>query len=397
MDAFDVVIVGARCAGSTAALAFARRGARVALVDKDVHPSNVLSTHMLFPNTVARLEQLDVLERIRAQHRINPIRPRYTMFGNRVPGGWSPVEGIDHGISLRRPVLDTHLFEAAIEAGAVAHMGETVTGLVGAGTADDPVRGVTLANGDALRAPLVLGADGRSSIVARSLKLEKREEMRAPNSFLYAYLTGLPATEPALEMQVADGETFMRYPCEDDVEILIAGGDAGYTTGSAEDRSARFAATVARFDPSLTRAALDATTSFDLHVAPETLMRGYYRDAAGPGWALVGDAGHFKHPSTAQGICDAIEQALWIAAARDGDDPMLDGYGAWRDARSADHYAFSFAYATIPPDELGATLFRGVASEPDATRDFWDGFVRLRSPASLFTGERLARWMTTRT
>ncbi|MDX6637646.1 MAG: hypothetical protein QOJ01_1157, partial [Solirubrobacterales bacterium] len=44
-------------------------------------------------------------------------------------------------------------------------------------------------------------------------------------------------------------------------------------------------------------------------------MRGFFRRAAGPGWALVGDAGHFKHPGTAQGIGDAVEQAIHVADA----------------------------------------------------------------------------------
>ena len=47
--------------------------------------------------------------------------------------------------------------------------------------------------------------------------------------------------------------------------------------------------------------------------APETMMRGFFRAAAGPGWALVGDAGHFKHPTTGQGIGDALAQAEHVA------------------------------------------------------------------------------------
>ena len=36
---------------------------------------------------------------------------------------------------------------------------------------------------------------------------------------------------------------------------------------------------------------------------------GYFREAAGPGWALLGDAGNFKDPAPAQGISDALRQA----------------------------------------------------------------------------------------
>ena len=56
----------------------------------------------------------------------------------------------------------------------------------------------------------------------------------------------------------------------------------------------------------------------DLIVAPESLMRGFFRTPTGPGWALVGDACHFKHPATAQGIGDAVEQAIYVAETLSG-------------------------------------------------------------------------------
>lgn len=39
-----------------------------------------------------------------------------------------------------------------------------------------------------------------------------------------------------------------------------------------------------------------------------TNWHGYFRQSAGPGWALVGDAGHFKDFATGQGISDALRQ-----------------------------------------------------------------------------------------
>ena len=43
--------------------------------------------------------------------------------------------------------------------------------------------------------------------------------------------------------------------------------------------------------------------------------RGFIRQACGPGWALVGDAGHFKDPITAHGITDALRDAELLANA----------------------------------------------------------------------------------
>ena len=56
---------------------------------------------------------------------------------------------------------------------------------------------------------------------------------------------------------------------------------------------------------------------------------GFLRDSAGPGWALVGDAGYFKDPLTAHGITDALRDAELVARAVIGRD--LPGYQAVRD------------------------------------------------------------------
>lgn len=176
---------------------------------------------------------------------------------------------------------------------------------------------------------------------------------------------------------------------------MTLGGGAGLTSGSAEERQRTFAAGLERFADVFPRGALDeADDVSELRIAPETLMRGYYRRAQGDGWALVGDAGHFKHPATAQGICDAVEQGLEVARRFGGSGPALDGYEHLRDERSRDHYAFSFSFATIPPDEQAEPLFRGLTSDPDASRDFLESLERLTSPARIFTGERRARWFS---
>jgi len=42
---YDVIVVGARCAGSPTALLLARKGYRVLLVDRATFPSDTISTH----------------------------------------------------------------------------------------------------------------------------------------------------------------------------------------------------------------------------------------------------------------------------------------------------------------------------------------------------------------
>lgn len=130
----------------------------------------------------------------------------------------------------------------------------------------------------------------------------------------------------------------------------------------------------------------------DLIVAPESLMRGYFRRATGPGWALLGDALHFKHPGTAQGIGDAVAQGVYVADQLSSPDPRLDGYEAWHEERADEHYDWSFAWGRFPRPELSEKLFRGWASEPDAGQDMRDTLTRRVAPSVAMSEERLTRW-----
>ncbi|MGT2468387.1 NAD(P)/FAD-dependent oxidoreductase [Mesorhizobium atlanticum] len=60
-------------------------------------------------------------------------------------------------------------------------------------------------------------------------------------------------------------------------------------------------------------------------------MPGYIRQAYGPGWALVGDAGFFRDPITSHGISDALRDAETLARA------ILDGseaaFAVWQQQR----------------------------------------------------------------
>ena len=62
---FDVVIVGARCAGAPLAVLLARAGLRVCLLDRSRFPSDTPSTHGIQPTGVRVLDELGVGTRLR--------------------------------------------------------------------------------------------------------------------------------------------------------------------------------------------------------------------------------------------------------------------------------------------------------------------------------------------
>ena len=77
------MIVGARCAGSSLAVHLARGGWRVAVVDKARFPSDTLSTHVVFPDGLARLDRLGVLDRLGRRHDLAPARYSWRVLGPR--------------------------------------------------------------------------------------------------------------------------------------------------------------------------------------------------------------------------------------------------------------------------------------------------------------------------
>ena len=394
MEEHDAVIVGARCAGSTLANALAERDWDVVMVDRDTFPSTTISTHGLWPNGLARLDELGVLSTLEAQHELTFIKHRFVGLGNEIHGGFTSVGGFDHALVPRRIALDKAGVDTALAKGVKGEFGARVVDLIGSGTEEDPVAGVRLDDGREIRARWVFGCDGRGSLVATKLRIPKERPQRGEIAISYSYWKGIP-------LEVVDGHGTlvveldrMLYIAhvEDGLCMLIANGKPDLAEGTKAERERKYLEFIRRFPDWLDPALLDSAEMVtEVAVAPESLMRGHYRQPAGPGWALVGDSAHFKHPGTAQGIGDAIEQALYVTDAL-SNGGGLDGYADWIDERSAEHYDWSFAWGSFPRAETAGPLFRGWASDPEAGQDMRDTLARLKEPSELMTKERLARW-----
>ncbi len=360
------------------------------LIDHSPPPADTLSTHFLYPNTIARLRELGAIDRIEKDHRLNPLSFAVHALGHDLEGGFTPIDGVDWMCSVTRPVLDRALLETAVESGAETRFGHRVTGLVRDG---DRVRGISLENGEDIRARWVIGADGRASTVAAQLDLQKERPMAAEMAFMFAYWRGLPQGE-SFELDIREDAALTWTACEDDLSILLLGLPPEATRGDEAQRRGRYFSSLERFGDRFDLSVLERGEEVSpIRIVPESMLRGFFRTASGPGWALVGDAGHFKHPSTAQGISDAIEQSLYVADALSAPGEDLTDYGRWRDERAEEHYEWSFAYGQFPTPEIADPLFGGLTRDPAAAADFRDSFSRLRRPRSeVFTPERMGEW-----
>jgi menaquinone-9 beta-reductase len=167
-DSFDVLVVGAGPAGSTAALVLARGGARVALVDKAGFPRDKACGDLVGPRGVQLLADLGVelpgSVRVGDMVVVGPTGRRVRLPC--APGLTYP----GYGLAVRRLALDAALRDAAVAAGAVpitARAGAPVHGR-------DGLVGFALSDGHEVRAGAIIGADGATSMVAEAAGLVDR-------------------------------------------------------------------------------------------------------------------------------------------------------------------------------------------------------------------------------
>jgi hypothetical protein len=123
-----------------------------------------------------------------------------------------------------------------------------------------------------------------------------------------------------------------------------------------------------------------------------TRFEGFFREATGPGWVLVGDSGHFKDPTPGQGISDALRQVDKLAEAivRGFGNPRerdaeLRAWTRWRDQDAIQHYWFCSDIGkrgSIAPVML--EILRGMAGNDERRKDFLDIFLHRRYPREMF-------------
>ena len=164
---YDAIIVGARCAGAPTAMLLARTGRKVLLLDRAEFPSDTLSTHYIHQPGVAALNRWGLLGKLAATG-CPPIRDFTLDLGPfALHGSPPPIPGADAAYSPRRHILDRILVVAAAQAGAEVRERFAVAEVL---FEDGRAVGVRSPDGHVERARMVIGADGRHSLVARAVQ-----------------------------------------------------------------------------------------------------------------------------------------------------------------------------------------------------------------------------------
>jgi flavin-dependent dehydrogenase len=312
---FDVIVVGARCAGSPTAMLLARQGHRVLLLDRDRFPSDIFRAHVVRTPGVLALQRWRLLDRVLATG--CPPFTHVSMDLGDFPlrGRLSLPEGHPPDIAPRRKILDPILVEAAMAAGAELRESTVVDELLWEDGRVVGVRGRSDGQPFEERAAIVVGADGQHSLVARQVEAATTRSTPSLTFGYYTYWADLEAVA-GLEVifRTEAGRVIIIFPTNEGlvgvaVQVRMAGypafradieGEYHRSIGLSEDLAPRI------------RAARRAERFQGTADLPN-----FIRVAAGPGWALVGDAAYHRDPLLAHGISDAFRGAEALAEAID--------------------------------------------------------------------------------
>lgn len=393
---YDVAIVGARCAGASTAMLLARKGLKVLLVDRARFPSDIGHGHYIHKDGPRLLRQWGLLGRVVATG-CPPVTSHTIDMGETVVSGHGLIEaGVAAGYAPRRSELDALLVEAAIEAGVEFRDSFGVDSFMFERGRVAGLRGRDMKTGANVseRAFLTVGADGRSSGLARSVNARVYDAVATLNCWYYSYWSGLPVL--GLELYVRGDQAIIAHPTSEGLTLVAV-------SWPVEEQHAVQSALALRFMQAAERAPefaarLRAGRREERFYGAANLPN-FFHKPYGPGWALVGDAGCHKDPFMGLGIGDAFRDASFLADAvhqgLSGDVPLdmtLAGYEVRRNAATLDDYRLNLSLATFEPrPETERRLLAAIAGDREEMNRFFRAREGMIPAESFFNEDNIAR------
>ena len=362
----------------------ARQGLRVLVVDPAKRGSDTLSTHALMRPGVLQLHRWGVLGELQAAG-TPPIRTTTFHYGDEpIEVAIKAKDGIDALYAPRRTVVDRILVDAAEAAGAEVVHGLSVVDLLR--DSDGRIRGAKIAGADRaeieVAAEVVIGADGIRSRVARLIEADLDYSVSHTTASIYGYFQdlGLEGFHWFYALNVSVGA----IPTNDgDTCVFASLPPARFASERADGLEALYRDVLHDVSPELARRVAGCEGSGKLRAFAGAT--GFLRRSAGPGWALVGDAGYFRDPLTAHGMTDALRDAELLARAvvAGGDDALAE-YQATRNGLvkgllDVTDAISSFEWNLEEARALHLTLSKEMNREIELIRELDEDFVTPRT------------------
>ncbi|HUS13596.1 MAG TPA: NAD(P)/FAD-dependent oxidoreductase [Chloroflexia bacterium] len=395
---YDVIVVGARCAGSPTAMLLAQKGYRVLMVDRSSFPSDIFRNHVLLYPAMAHLQKWGLLDEVAATG-CPPITKFTQHMGDFPLTGYLQLPGDLPGLlAPRRKYLDMILVNAAVKAGAELRENFAVQELLWDGDKVVGIRGRSQGGAPVDEyAKLVIGADGLHSVVARCAGANLVEDRPTIDWIYYSYWSDM--TTDGVEFYRFDDEAMLGFPTNDGLHCVATFGPVEGFADYRTDIEGNFHRTISRVPHFAERvyAGRRAEKWIGTAELPNILRRPH-----GPGWALVGDAGFHKDPVTANGISDAFCDAQLLADAADaglsGRQPMADalaGYEQQRNVRAMpvlEGACMAATFGPLPGELLG--LRQALRENQEDTNAFFAVAIGAQSPMEFFAPENMGRIMS---
>jgi len=350
-----------------------------------------MSTHYVKRTGAAFLRDWGLLDKIEAIG--TPRIRRLTMrMGDVSLSGEAPAyRGIDSDYTPRRIYVDKILVDAARAAGAEVRERFVVRELVFEGGRVVGIRGLQNGNAPAEeRSKVVIGADGVNSLVARNVGAQTYYDTGSLTCAHYAYFGGIRDRDDQASLYVLDEARrfIITFPTNDGVDVVFV------------------------FWPNEEARQVQANVDREFHKVPDLAARvrsgrresnyrgtnalpNFFREAHGPGWALIGDAALHRDPITAQSITNAFSHAHLLAkelgAAFEGNKPLhlaLSSYDHLQIEQLKPMFDYTVQFAQLQPLAAQArAMLAAVAHDQSATNAFIGAFIGSVQLKEIFPAE----------
>jgi flavin-dependent dehydrogenase len=389
---WDVIIVGARCAGAGLGTLLARKGVRVLMLDAAPRGTDLpMSTHYVQPPGMAAFDRLGLGDRIRS------VTPPTRVFRAAIEDTelLTPLREGRFGYCVRRSTVDPWLQDTAEAAGVEFRDRHRVTGLVREG---DRVAGVVVEHSsgrETLRARLVVGADGPHSTVAKLTGVEESLCVDGSRGGYFAYFPAPSRWDYPWDGTLEHRGDELRYVFRTDGGLVLL---ASVTTREQAVRWGRNWREKMREHlqgSPITRSLVEGREQVGKGCGL-VKMQFFYRRPIGPGFALVGDAGHFKDFVTGQGMSDALLDAERLArAVVDGHEVAFERYWYERDVETLPLHFDAIRQGTVGYNNaFSRFVFRHLHARRDLLERFALVNEREITPDALIPMKTMLAWVS---